>query len=104
MNAFGTRNYGHHGSYCGLAFRMGSGAFLITSKPIRTASQITINVRFALFVGTARRAKRVTRLSAKVDYSLKRGQKAKLEYMVIDPALNVAANHSSGDSCSLGTD
>lgn len=96
MNAFGTRNYGHHGSYCGLAFRMGSGA-IFNNLQTNTHSKPDYNhVRFALFVGTAPSQagnpfKRQGRLLAEAR------AKGKLEYMVIDPALNVAANHSSGD-------
>ena len=70
--------------------------FLITSKPIRHSKPDYNNVRFALFVGTAPSQagnpfKRQGRLLAEAR------AKGKLEYMVIDPALNVAANHSSGD-------
>lgn len=96
FNAFGTRNYGHHGSYCGLAFRMGSGAVMNDMKGFAHVKPDYANARFALFVGTApsqagKPFKRQGRLLAQARSS------GKLDYVVVDPALNVAASHAASD-------
>lgn len=93
-NAFGTRNYGHHGSYCGLAFRMGSGAMLDDMKKFAHTKPDYANAKFALFIGTAPSQagnpfKRQGRLLAEAR-SL-----GTLDYIVIDPALNATASHAS---------
>lgn len=96
MNAFGTRNYGHHGSYCGLAFRMGSGAMYDNLATNTHAKPDYNNARFALFIGTAPSQagnpfKRQGRLLAEARAT------GRLEYVVVDPALNATASHSAGD-------
>ncbi|MCQ4320476.1 molybdopterin dinucleotide binding domain-containing protein [Stutzerimonas stutzeri] len=96
MNAFGTRNYGHHGSYCGLAFRMGSGAMYGDLDQNTHTKPDYNNVRFALFIGTAPSQagnpfKRQGRLLAAARAT------GKLEYVVVDPALNATASHAAGD-------
>ena len=53
FNAFGTRNYGHHGAYCGLAFRMGSGALMNDLAKYAHVKPDLANTKFALFIGTA---------------------------------------------------
>ena len=96
FNAYGTRNYGHHGSYCGLSFRMGSGAVMNDMQGFAHVKPDYANARFALFVGTApsqagKPFKRQGRLLAQARSS---GQ---LEYVVVDPALNAAPSHSADD-------
>nr|WP_299246045.1 molybdopterin dinucleotide binding domain-containing protein [uncultured Halomonas sp.] len=93
-NAFGTRNYGHHGSYCGLAFRMGSGAMMDDLAKNAHTKPDYANAKFALFIGTAPSQagnpfKRQGRLLAEAR-SL-----GNLDYIVIDPALNATASHAS---------
>ncbi|TDL81091.1 tetrathionate reductase subunit TtrA [Palleronia sediminis] len=88
FNAFGTRNYGHHGSYCGLAFRMGSGAVMNDLDSNAHTKPDFENADFALFIGTAPSQagnpfKRQGRLIADA--------RAKgLDYVVVDPALNAS--------------
>lgn len=53
FNAFGTRNFGAHGSYCGLGYRAGSGALLDDLDRNAHAKPDWEHVRFALFWGTA---------------------------------------------------
>ncbi|MBW6390018.1 molybdopterin-dependent oxidoreductase [Billgrantia antri] len=92
MNAFATRNYGHHGSYCGLAYRMGAGAVMNDlEKNAHTKPDIQ-HASFILYVGTAPSQagnpfKRQGRLIAQA-----RAQ-GTLEYVVIDPVLNTSASH-----------
>ncbi|SHE45097.1 tetrathionate reductase subunit A [Modicisalibacter ilicicola DSM 19980] len=96
FNAFGTRNYGHHGSYCGLAFRMGSGAMLDDMKKFAHTKPDYANAKFALFIGTAPSQagnpfKRQGRLLAEAR-SL-----GTLDYVVVDPALNATASHAASE-------
>lgn len=94
FNAFGTRNYGHHGSYCGLAYRMGSGAVMDDlAKNAHTKPDIQ-NARFILYVGTAPSQagnpfKRQGRLIAQAR------AEGTLEYVVVDPGLNASASHAA---------
>jgi tetrathionate reductase subunit A len=96
FNAFGTRNYGHHGSYCGLAFRMGSGALMDDMAKFAHVKPDYTRAKFALFIGTAPSQagnpfKRQGRLLAEAR------SKGTLDYVVIDPGLNASASHSAGD-------
>ncbi|MDT0501400.1 MULTISPECIES: molybdopterin dinucleotide binding domain-containing protein [unclassified Halomonas] len=96
FNAFGTRNYGHHGSYCGLAFRMGSGALMGDLAKNAHVKPDYTNARFALFIGTAPSQagnpfKRQGRLLAEARST------GSLDYIVIDPGLNAAASHAAGE-------
>ncbi|MGO1500364.1 MAG: molybdopterin dinucleotide binding domain-containing protein [Marinobacter sp.] len=96
FNAFGTRNYGHHGAYCGLAFRMGSGALMNDMAKFAHVKPDYANVKFALFIGTAPSQagnpfKRQGRLLAQARTT------GDLEYVLVDPALTAAASHSASD-------
>ncbi|MGO2133631.1 MAG: molybdopterin dinucleotide binding domain-containing protein [Halomonas sp.] len=96
FNAFGTRNYGHHGSYCGLAFRMGSGALMDDLAKNAHAKPDYNNAKFALFIGTAPSQagnpfKRQGRLLAEARAT------GNLDYIVVDPGLNAAASEASGE-------
>ncbi|MDN6318210.1 MAG: tetrathionate reductase subunit TtrA [Marinobacter sp.] len=96
FNAFGTRNYGHHGAYCGLAFRMGSGALMNDMGKFAHVKPDYANVKFALFIGTA---------PSQAGNPFKRGGRmlaqarttGDMEYVLVDPALTAAASHSAGD-------
>ncbi|MAM37355.1 MAG: tetrathionate reductase subunit TtrA [Erythrobacter sp.] len=96
FNAFGTRNYGHHGSYCGLAFRMGAGAVMNDLEKNAHTKPDFANAEFALFIGTAPSQagnpfKRQGRMIADA--------RAKgLDYVVVDPALNASVTNSAGGS------
>ncbi|WP_027967745.1 molybdopterin dinucleotide binding domain-containing protein [Halomonas halocynthiae] len=96
FNAFGTRNYGHHGSYCGLAFRMGSGALMDDLAKNAHAKPDYNKAQFALFIGTAPSQagnpfKRQGRLLAEARST------GSLDYIVVDPGLNAAASEASGE-------
>ncbi|MFP3978793.1 molybdopterin dinucleotide binding domain-containing protein [Marinobacter sp. KMM 10035] len=96
FNAFGTRNYGHHGAYCGLAFRMGSGALMNDLAKNAHVKPDYANVKFALFIGTAPSQagnpfKRQGRLLAQARTT------GNMEYVLVDPALTAAASHSASD-------
>ncbi|HDM8081421.1 TPA: tetrathionate reductase subunit TtrA [Yersinia enterocolitica] len=51
--AFGTKNLGSHGAYCGLAYRAGSGALMGDLDKNAHVKPDWDNVRFALFLGTS---------------------------------------------------
>ncbi len=53
FNSFGARNYGHHGSYCDLAFRMGAGVVMNDLNNNAHTKPDFANAEFALFIGTA---------------------------------------------------
>ncbi|MFG6157597.1 molybdopterin dinucleotide binding domain-containing protein [Halomonas sp. 1390] len=94
FNAFGTRNYGHHGSYCGLAFRMGSGAVMNDMKKFAHVKPDIQNARFIMYIGCAPSQagnpfKRQGRLIAQARAA------GTLEYVVVDPALNASASHAA---------
>jgi len=93
FNAFGTRNYGHHGSYCGLAFRMGSGAVMNDMGGFSHVKPDIQNARFIMYIGSAPSQagnpfKRQGRLIAQARAA------GTLEYVVVDPGLNASASHA----------
>ena len=94
--SYGSNNFTRHGSYCGGAYRSGSGAMFGDFKKMPHAKPDFSNAEFVLFVGTApgnagNPFKRVGTLvaEARVD--------GKLSYAVVDPVLNHAQNGPSGD-------
>ena len=52
-NAFGSRNFTAHGAYCGLAYRLGSGAVMDDMDKNAHAKPDFENVEFAIFMGTS---------------------------------------------------
>lgn len=53
QNSFGSKNFGAHGAYCGLAYRAGSGALLGNLDKNPHVKPDWDNVEFALFMGTS---------------------------------------------------
>lgn len=53
QNSFGSKNFGAHGSYCGLAYRAGSGALMNDLDKNAHVKPDWDHVRFALFLGTS---------------------------------------------------
>ena len=94
FNSFGTRNYGHHGSYCGLAFRMGSGAVMNDMNKFAHVKPDFANAEFGLFIGTAPSQagnpfKRQGRMLADAR------ARGVLDYVVVAPALNASVVRSA---------
>ncbi|WP_138468832.1 molybdopterin dinucleotide binding domain-containing protein [Poseidonocella sp. HB161398] len=92
---FGSSNFTRHGSYCGGAYRSGSGAMFGDLKQMPHAKPDFANARFILFAGTApanagNPFKRVGTLVAKAR------SEGELSYAVVDPVLNNAQNGPSG--------
>lgn len=53
LNSFGSKNFGAHGAYCGLAYRAGSGALMGDLDKNPHVKPDWDNVEFALFMGTS---------------------------------------------------
>ncbi|UJF17348.1 tetrathionate reductase subunit TtrA [Vibrio sp. SS-MA-C1-2] len=92
FNSYGTRNFGHHGSYCGYAFRAGSGAFMNDLKKYAHLKPDFENTEYIIFIGMSpaqagnpfkRQARQVAK--ARTD--------GKLKYTIITP--NLPAGSSS---------
>ncbi len=84
FNSFGTRNFGHHGSFCGFSFRAGSGAFMNDLKKYSHSKPDYDNIEFAIFWGTSPSQagnpfKRQGRMVAKAR------SKGNLTYVVVEP-------------------
>lgn len=85
LNSFGSKNFGAHGAYCGLAYRAGSGALMGDLDKNPHAKPDWENVEFALFMGTSPAQsgnpfKRQAR-------QLASARLRKFNYVVVSPAL-----------------
>ncbi|SMH28728.1 molybdopterin dinucleotide binding domain-containing protein [Azospirillum agricola] len=92
--AFGTINFVGHGSYCGGAYRSGSGAVFGDAKAMPHAKPDLQNAEFVLFIGTApsnagNPFKRQAMLLAKGRTD------GVLNYVVVDPVLTNADNRAA---------
>ncbi|MDO9597096.1 MAG: molybdopterin dinucleotide binding domain-containing protein [Azoarcus sp.] len=92
--AYGTLNFVGHGSYCGGAYRSGSGALFGDMKKMPHAKPDLANAEFALFIGTAPG-------NAGNPFKITGAQLAKgrssgqLDYVVVDPVLTNADNRAA---------
>ncbi len=96
QQSYGTLNFVGHGSYCGGAYRSGSGALFGDLKGMPHGKPDFANAEFVLFVGTApgqagNPFKRQGTLIAKAR------TQGKLSYIVVDPVLSHADNRAVGD-------
>lgn len=94
--AYGTLNFIGHGSYCGGAYRSGSGALFGDLKKMPHAKPDLANAEFVIFIGTApgnagNPFKRTGTLLAKGR------SEGRLEYVVVDPVLTNADNRAAGE-------
>lgn len=94
--SFGSTNFTRHGSYCGGAYRSGSGALFGDFKKMPHAKPDFLNAEFIIFAGTApgnagNPFKRIGTLIAKARSD------GNLKYVVVDPVLNNSQNGPSGD-------
>lgn len=96
MNSFGTKNFGKHGAYCGLSFRIGSGMFMDDLAKNAHIKPDYANCEFALFWGTApSQASNPFNRSARLLASARTD--GKLHYAVIDPVLRMPASDAVGE-------
>ncbi|EFL52413.1 molybdopterin dinucleotide-binding region [Solidesulfovibrio fructosivorans JJ]] len=98
MQAFGTKNFGKHGAYCGLSFRIGSGLFMDDLKKNTHIKPDFENCEFAIFWGTApSQAGNPFNRSGRM---LAAGRSdGKLHYAVVDPVLRMPMASASRDRC-----
>jgi len=94
--AYGSVNFVRHGSYCGGAYRSGSGAVFGDLKKMPHGKPDIPNAEFILFIGTApghagNPFKRTGALLAKAR------SEGKLDYVVIDPVLTHADSMAVGE-------
>ena len=96
FNAFGSRNFGHHGSYCTGGYRAGSGALLNDLVKLSHTKPDWEHLRFALFLGTSP-------AQSGNPYKLQGRQLAtarterEFEYVVVAPALPNTASLAAGN-------
>jgi tetrathionate reductase subunit A len=106
LNSFGSKNFGAHGAYCGLAYRAGSGALMGDLDKNPHVKPDWENVEFALFMGTSPAQsgnpfKRQAR-------QLASARMRKFNYVVVSPALPLttvlADDHGHWLAVKPGTD
>lgn len=86
FNSFGTRNFGHHGSYCGYAFRAGSGAFLNDLDKNAHLKPDFDNAKYIIFIGMSP-AQAGNPFKRQARQLAKARTEGKLEYTIITPSL-----------------
>lgn len=86
FNSFGTRNFGHHGSYCGYAFRAGSGALLNDLDKYAHLKPDFDNAEFVIFIGMspAQAGNPFKRQARQLADARTNG---KLQYTIVTPSL-----------------
>lgn len=94
--AYGTLNHVGHGSYCGGAYRSGSGALFGDLKRMPHGKPDLSNAEFVLFIGTAPgNAGNPFKITGT---KLAEGRsEGRLEYVVVDPVLNNSDNRAAGE-------
>jgi tetrathionate reductase subunit A len=98
FNSYGTRNFGHHGSYCGYAFRAGSGALMNDLDRFAHVKPDLANTEFAIFIGTspAQAGNPFKRQARQLASARTRGN---FDYTIISPSLPVGTSSlASGDN------
>ena len=94
FNSFGTRNFGHHGSYCGFSMRAGSGALMNDLKKYAHVKPDWEFVDFGLFIGSSpaqsgnpfqRQGRQLAKARADRNF----------EYVVVSPVLPNSSNLAS---------
>ncbi len=95
FNSFGTRNFGHHGSYCGYAFRAGSGALMNDLDKFSHVKPDLDNTKFALFIGMspAQAGNPFKRQARQLANARTNGS---FEYVVVAPALPASSSLAAG--------
>ncbi len=97
FNSYGTRNFGHHGSYCGYGFRAGSGALMNDLNKFSHVKPDLENCEFALYIGMSpaqagnpfkRQARQLATARTKGNFS----------YTVVSPALPLSSSLAAGDN------
>ncbi|SIQ82003.1 tetrathionate reductase subunit A [Aromatoleum tolulyticum] len=94
--AYGTLNFVGHGSYCGGAYRSGSGALFGDMKKMPHAKPDLAHAEFVIFIGTA--PGNAGNPFKRTGTLLAQGRsEGRLEYVVVDPVLTNADNRAAGE-------
>lgn len=94
--AYGTLNFVGHGSYCGGAYRSGSGALFGDMKKMPHAKPDLAHAEFVIFIGTA--PGNAGNPFKRTGTLLAQGRSdGRLEYVVVDPVLTNADNRAAGE-------
>ncbi|NAZ45483.1 tetrathionate reductase subunit TtrA [Vibrio toranzoniae] len=97
FNSYGTRNFGHHGSYCGYAFRAGSGAIMNDLDKFSHLKPDFNNAEFILFIGMspAQAGNPFKRQARQLAEARTNG---KLSYTIVTPSLPTGSSSlAAGD-------
>lgn len=97
FNSYGTRNFGHHGSYCGYAFRAGSGAFMNDLDKNAHMKPDFEHAEFALFIGTAP-AQAGNPFKRQARQLAKARTRDNFEYVVVTPTLQMSTSIATGNN------
>ncbi|AYO19323.1 tetrathionate reductase subunit TtrA [Vibrio owensii] len=98
FNSFGTRNFGHHGSYCGYAFRAGSGAFMNDLDKNAHLKPDFDNAEYVIFIGMSP-AQAGNPFKRQARQLAKARTEGKLEYTIITPSLPAGSSSlAAGDN------
>lgn len=98
FNSFGTRNFGHHGSYCGYAFRAGSGAFMNDLDKNAHLKPDFDNAEYIIFIGMSP-AQAGNPFKRQARQLAKARTEGKLEYTIITPSLPAGSSSlAAGDN------
>lgn len=98
FNSYGTRNFGHHGSYCGYAFRAGSGAFMNDLDKNAHLKPDFDNAEYIIFIGMspAQAGNPFKRQARQLANARTEGS---LEYTIITPSLPAGSSSlAAGDN------
>lgn len=94
--AYGTKNFGKHGAYCGVSFRMGAGLFMGDMQTLPHTKPDFEHCEFILFWGTApSQAGNPFNRSARLLAARRSG--GPLHYAVVDPALHLPVTSAARD-------
>lgn len=90
-NSFGTINFASHGSYCGLSYRAGSGAFMNDFAGNAHAKPDWDNAEFILFMGTSP-AQAGNPFKRQARQLAKKRSEDNFDYVVVAPRLELTSS------------
>lgn len=95
--SFGTINFGHHGSFCGLSYRTGSGAFMNDLDKNAHAKPDWENCEFVLFMGTSP-AQAGNPFKRQARQLAKERTVAEYDYVVVSPRLELTSTRATDNN------
>ena len=95
--SFGTINFGNHGSFCGLSYRTGSGAFMKDFEKNSHAKPDWNNCEFILFMGTSP-AQSGNPFKRQARQLAKERAGEKFDYVVVSPRLELTSSRATNNN------